>query len=257
VATALTKVSFAVQRLGRAHAHVLLPGSEGEPAGEARDWRWAASYPAWGVTGFVPSSGDLPTQEFVDRYLGEYDRRYVEGAVPVDPEFIQAVEWGLSAIGGWALGKALDPVYDRVKKRVIARFAQRKGAAKDIRIVGPHPAKGVAILEFGSVRPAFHIQKGHRLILSDVIIRYVGAPTGLIKEDVAPSFIPTRVSFVQAKNRSRGVGLYHINCPIWVGAKGENPYDMRDRGGSVVVYDMTETEARGKGLQNYILVRAE
>jgi hypothetical protein len=184
-------------------------------------------------------------QSVAERYLGETDFRFCSATVPVDPAFVQFVE---SLLGAWAVGKSLDYVYDRVKKPLVARLSRSHSGFKVIRMVGPKPESGRAILEIGSVRPAFHIQHGHKLVISDVTIRYVGSPLGLVKEDVAPSFVPVQVEFTQVRRRSSTIGLYQIHTPIWVGSPEQNPYDQRSHGGPVLVFDMSEAEARRKGI---------
>ncbi len=180
-----------------------------------------------------------------ERYLGETDFRFCSATVPVDPAFVPYVEGFISA---WAVGKSLDYVYDRVKKRLVDGLTRSHSGSRVIRLVGPNPESGRAMLEVGSVRPAFHIQHGYKLVLSDVTIRYVDSPLGLVMEDVAPSFVPVRVEFTQVKRRSSTIGLYQIHTPIWVGSPDQNPYDQRSHGGRVLVFDMSEAEARRKGI---------
>lgn len=183
------------------------------------------------------------SQSIAERYLEEADFRFCSATVPIDPAFIRLVE---EVMGGWAAGRSLDFVYARIKKRLVARLSSAHSGLKVVRMVGPKPESGRAILDFGSVRPAFHIQEGHRLVLSDVTIRYVGSPLGLVKEDIAPSFVPIRVEFTQVSRRRNTSGLYQIHTPIWVGSPDQNPYDQRSRGGPVLVFDGPKQRRGGR-----------
>lgn len=178
-------------------------------------------------------------EDFVSRYLGEFDYRYAEANLPVDPAFYSVVERAIQWVGAGAAGALGKNAYERVKARILSnsRMAEAKRKKKDIIIrVQPAPGTGHVVLGFGATRPAFHIQKGSQLWIRDLTIQFVGTPLGMIREELAPSFFPTNVTWVQVPRR-QPPPVYDIRSPLWVGAAGKNPYDKRDRGGGVVVFD--------------------
>lgn len=178
-------------------------------------------------------------ENFAERYLNEWERPNSISAIPVDPNFVSLVVDIMRDIGvGVAAGAGKD-IYDKLKKLVIEHFQQRQKSQtknqKTIYIEGPR--SGVAILEFGNVRPLFHVQKGHRVVISNLTIRYSGKTANLIREESGPSFFPINVRFIRVHRRSTQPGLYQIRSPLWIGEPKENPYDQRWKGGDVITFD--------------------
>lgn len=182
---------------------------------------------------------DLFTEQFFHRYLAENDYRLAGPGIPLDPQvFAIARDLAVGAAGG-ALEKLGEAAYRQIKKKLQNVLTNRKRSPLTVvHLRGLSPELTAAtILEFGKVRPLFHVQKGFLGVLSDVTIAFVGQPVGLVKEDEAPGFVFNGVTLTQVSERRKKAGHYQIYTPIWIGRPGENPYDKRDRGGGVLTFE--------------------
>jgi len=170
------------------------------------------------------SANQALVNAFTKRYLEEYDNRYAQANLTINPEFVRDVEYVLLGIGvsvgGGFLGKLGSDLYDRAKSALFEKIKekQKKQGDKVITIQGENRDK--VLLNFGKVRPAFIISKGNVLILRDVTITYEGAPTNLIKEELAPSFFPINARFIQIAQTP--TGPYRINESLIVGSKPDS-----------------------------------
>lgn len=158
-------------------------------------------------------------EQFIPRYLGEFDNRYARANLPIDPQFIQEVEIASAAVaslvGAGFLGKMGSDIYDRVKARLFKEISQKytKSTPRVITIIGED--RNRVILDFGRVRPFFKISKGWKLVLSNVTLLYNGVLGEAIEEEVSPSFFAINVTF--RKGRLPPKAPYKIHTPILVG----------------------------------------
>ncbi len=160
----------------------------------------------------------------MDLYLAENDYRFVEHPL-IDPVFLSiAKDAGILVLNGIGVSIGTD-IYKKFKD-VLRKIVKKQFLAEKTTIKIEGPTNGYAVLEFGTVRPAFYIQKPWKLLMTNnLIIRYVGPERGLIREELAPSFlIDDNVIFKQVSERSKDLGLYQIHTPIWVGDPKMNPY---------------------------------
>lgn len=185
----------------------------------------------------APTNG-LTVDSFIARYLQENDYRFSASPIPSDPAFYSEVGDVLKTAGTLVAAWIGRDIYDWTKRRVEKRYLsykQRKGKLRRLMIgVGDQPA----VLDFGETVPAFHIQKGYALSLSNVTIRHVCPQARLVKQDAAPSFFPDpkTVKFIRVDGRTRKSGVFTIHTPLWIGVPQKNPYDQRLAGGPVVFF---------------------
>lgn len=158
--------------------------------------------------------------DFVQRYLGENDFRYVKPDVPVFESFLpdvqQIVEYLIAGVVG-AIGK---DIYELIKRELFKHHRDapegrlgillKRGDFEGIKtsINVPEDAgiffmrgedMNTTIVQAGKLRPLFRISKGSILLLQDLIIEYEGPPVGLIEEERAPSFFSSNVVFRQRR----------------------------------------------------------
>lgn len=175
-------------------------------------------------------SRDPRVDEFLSRYLGENDNRYTEQASPISEDSIIAVGSIVGTmVGRWLLDKTLDEIYDKVKVRFLKWLKANRKTSSVINLLGGDAA--TTILEFGNVRPAFHVQRGYLLTLSNCTIAISGSEKGMVKMDEAPSidFRDVRVEKVPARRNfavvnGRKVNVYTILRPLWIGDLAQDPY---------------------------------
>jgi hypothetical protein len=144
-----------------------------------------------------------PTQilvdQFLPRYLNEFDNFYAKANLPVDPQFIRDVETALTlAVPVGFIGKFGSDLYDKTKSALFRRVSQRHKSSgpRVFRLVGED--RNHVILDFGRVRPFFKIHKGCVLILQNVTVLYDGQFTDIIEEENAGSFFMDNVAFKKA-----------------------------------------------------------
>lgn len=146
------------------------------------------------------------SEEFVQSYLNEYDFKFANANLPVDPAFIHDVETVIELVLGSAgagfFGKLGSDMYDKIKQQLLKHLSAKypRNNPRVILIEGEDRDK--TILNFGRVRPAFKIGKGNILVLRNLTILYDGDPHNLIEEEMAASFVPVNVAFKQVSTYS-------------------------------------------------------
>jgi len=120
--------------------------------------------------------------------------------IPIDPAFVREVVDLVSLIGQGALmgigGKLAADVYQKIKEELHKKKSQQRPAPPKI-IILEGEDRDKTILDFGTKRPFFRIGKGNNLILKNLTIKYKGKPLNMFEEEIAPSFFPINVRFVQ------------------------------------------------------------
>ena len=165
--------------------------------------------------------------QFVPRYLGEYDNRYAGANLPVDPIFLEEVglvaAFILGSIGQGFFGKMGSDLYDKMKAEIFKRASQKykKSADRVIRIEGEDRDR--VPLDFGQVRPLFKISKGWTLVLKNVTLIYEGAFSNIIEEEVAPSFYPINVALRRGKLPPNVPHKIRATIFVGEGAKKDSP----------------------------------
>ncbi len=171
-----------------------------------------------------PPSFDNLANQFVEKYLQDYDYKYSIEKPPLDQAFYNEVVEIVKEIYPYILGFSLERIYQTVKKKWLEK-KERESAnlisqQKVLNVLG-----NGAVLLFGKVRPffeipkdsklyfynvqfqnrmppnatPFHLQtklivpKGAGLVLQNAIIVYVGDLGKFVKEYVAPSVFFIRV----------------------------------------------------------------
>ena len=143
---------------------------------------------------------DDVADQFAHSYVRENDDIYAKANIPIDPAFVREVLDLVSLIGTGALmgigGKLGADVYQKIKEELHKKKSQQRPAPPKI-IILEGEDRDKTILDFGTKRPFFRIGKGNNLILKNLTIKYKGKPLNVFEEEIAPSFFPINVRFVQ------------------------------------------------------------
>lgn len=146
---------------------------------------------------------DIPAV-LAERYITENVQPYLSAPVPIDPTFVNDVEWLLA---GWVVGKGLDAALAYLNKRLgsPAYRARAKRAGLSVQLMeGEGP--DISAVQIGRLRPFIRVNPGRLLVVRKLSILYEGSRGGIFEALESPGVILSDVEIVrEGTSRARQI----------------------------------------------------